>query len=149
MSSSVPAQEMSVFAVPLSQSRRWLVATLRLGVPVFAGQRLYRPFSVLLVGATAATAVLLPGLPSVAAADEMSTGDTVVGTLVQAWPEYEDRAEAAEYGDEGPLSWVEPDDGDAVRIASEDVEHLAAGATIEVRLGDEVADPAAGEGLEP
>ncbi|HEY4605106.1 MAG TPA: hypothetical protein VIH08_12300 [Blastococcus sp.] len=139
-----------MFAVPLSQSRRWPVATLRLGVPVFAGQRLYRPFSVLLVGATAATAVLLPGLPSVAAADdEMSTGDTVVGTLVQAWPEYEDRAEAAEHGDEGPLSWVEPDDGDAVRIASEDVEHLAAGATIEVRLGDEVTDPAAGEGLEP
>jgi hypothetical protein len=117
---------------------------------VFAGHHLYRPLSVLLVALSAAMAVPLLGLPGVAAAgDEMRTGDTLVGTLVQAWPEYEDLAAAAEHGEEGPLSWVEPDDGDAVRVVTEDVENLAVGATIEVALGDEVADPATDQGMEP
>jgi hypothetical protein len=108
-----------------------------------------RPRSVLLVALSAALAVPLVGLPGMAVADdEVSTGDTVVGTFVQTWPEYEDRAEAVEHGEEGPLSWVETDDGDAVRVATEDVEDLAAGATVEVALGDEVADPAADQGME-
>jgi hypothetical protein len=109
-----------------------------------------RSRSVLLVALSTALAVPLAGLPGMAVAgDEVSTGDTVVGTFVQTWPEYEDRAEAVERGEEGPLSWVETEDGDAVRVATEDVEDLAAGATVEVALGDEVADPAADQGMEP
>ena len=115
-----------------------------------AGHHRYRPLSVFLVALSAAIAVPLLWTPGLAAAgDEMRTGDTVVGTLVQAWPEYEDLAEAAEHGEEGPLSWVEPDDGDAVRVVTGDVENLAVGATIEVALGDEVADPATAQSLEP
>ena len=117
---------------------------------MFAGHHLYRQLSVLLVALSAATAVPLLGLPAAAAADDESlTVDTGVGTLVQAWPEYEDVAEAAEHGGEGPLSWVEPDEGDAVRVDTEDVQDLEAGATIEVTLGDEIADPAADQGMDP
>ena len=113
---------------------------------MFAGKR---P-SVRLVALSAGTAVLLLGLPGAAVAeDEPSTGDTVVGTLVHAWPEYEDAAEAAEHAPDGPLSWVEPEDGAAVRVATEDVGRLPTGATVEVVLGDEVADPAVDQGLDP
>ena len=35
-----------------------------------------------------------------------AAGETVVGELVQAWPEPEGPHEAAAHGDEGPLSWV-------------------------------------------
>lgn len=106
--------------------------------------------SLSLVGLSAALTVPLLGLPGTAvAADEPSNGDTVVGTLVQAWPEYEHLSEVAEHADEGPLSWIEPENGDAVRVETEEVEDLDVGATVEVVLGAEVADVAASEGLEP
>ncbi len=106
--------------------------------------------SLSLVGLSAALTVPLLGLPGTAvAAGEPSTGDTVVGTLVQAWPEYEHLSEVAEHADEGPLSWIEPENGDAVRVETEEVEDLDVGATVEVVLGAEVADVAASEGLEP
>ena len=113
---------------------------------MFAG---HRP-SVRLLALSAVTPVLLLGLPGTAVADDPpSTGDTVVGALVQAWPEYEDQAEAAEHAADGPLSWVEPEDGAAVRVVTEDVARLAAGATVELVLGGEVADPGSDQGLEP
>ena len=106
--------------------------------------------SVRLVALSAGTAVLLLGLPGAAVAEDgPSAGDTVVGTLVQAWPEYEDAADAAEHAPDGPLSWVEPEDGAAVRVATEDVAQLPTGATVEVVLGAEVADPAVDQGLDP
>ncbi|MGY1805580.1 reprolysin-like metallopeptidase, partial [Blastococcus sp. SYSU D00922] len=75
----------------------------------------------------------------------MSTGDTVVGEFSQVWPEYEDPADAAEHGDEGPLSFVRTDDGESIRVDSDDVEDLQVGATVEVTVGREVADTASRE----
>lgn len=117
---------------------------------MFAVRRPCRSRAVLLTTVTSAVTITLLGLPSTAAGEDVPSGaDTVVGTLVQAWPEYRDRTEAAEHADERPLSWVEPAEGAAVRVETEDVEQLAAGATVEVALGDEVADAAADEGMEP
>jgi hypothetical protein len=114
---------------------------------VFAGRR---RSSARFVALSGAATVLLLGLPGTAVADDPpSTGDTLVGTLVQAWPEYADPAEAALHAADGPLSWVEPEDGASVRVATEDVARVAAGATVEVLLGAEVTDPGSEQGLEP
>jgi hypothetical protein len=92
----------------------------------------------LAVGSAVIAAAVLPG--ATASADEVA-GSTVVGRLVQAWPEA--GAEAAEA--EGPISWVQSADGDAVRIPTADVDGIPAGTTVQLTLGradDEVAaDP--------
>ena len=83
---------------------------------------------------------------------DIAAGDTVVGELVQAWPEHQDPAAAAEHADEGPLTWVETGDGEAVRIPTESIEDVAraqVGATVEVTVGDEVEDEASEAGLDP
>ena len=61
--------------------------------------------------------------PASAPADE-PTGTTVVGRLVQAWPEAQARRRAEA---DGPISWVQNADGDAVRIPTEDVEGIPTG----------------------
>jgi hypothetical protein len=113
-----------------------------------------------------AAVVLLAGLalPGVAVADDgIAAGDRVVGELVQAWPEHHDYAEAVARADEGPLSWIETPDGDSVRVSTEDLtaemaddhpagqaEGLPVGATVEVVVGNEVADQASTQdGMEP
>jgi hypothetical protein len=109
-----------------------------------------RPRRLAPVGLCAALLASLLWLPGTAAADEeVSAGDVVRGTLVQAWPEYEHAAEAADHAHEGPLSWIEPEVGAAVRVQTEDVEIFEVGATVKVEVGDEVRDAAADEGLEP
>ncbi|MGY1821295.1 reprolysin-like metallopeptidase [Geodermatophilus sp. SYSU D00079] len=99
-----------------------------------------------MVAAVAAVVVLSAALPA-AAEEEPVAGDTVVGELVQAWPE---AGHAAAHADEGPLTWIQTGDGEAVRVPTEDVDHLPVGATVEVVVGDEVADrsPTAAD-LEP
>src|SRR3954451_7601169 len=78
----------------------------------------------LVAGSAVAVSVVLPG--AAAAADEPD-GTTVVGRLVQAWPEV--AAGSAEPGAvEGPISWVEPAGGDAVRVPTEDVAGIPSGA---------------------
>ena len=98
-----------------------------------------------LAPALAAVAVVaLPLLPGTALAQEPA-GRTVVGELVQAWPE-------AEHGDptgahaEEPLTFVETAAGDAVRIPTQDAAGLAVGATVEVTVGAPVDDQ---QGLAP
>jgi hypothetical protein len=81
------------------------------------------------VGSAVAAAVL-PG--AVAAADEVSA-TTVVGQLVQAWPESQGDSHEAE----GPISWVENADGAAVRISTADVEGIPAGTTVQVTVSPE------------
>ena len=82
----------------------------------------------LAVGSTIAASVLLaPG--AVASADE-TAADTIVGQLVQAWPESRDESSVAE----APISWVENGDGDAVRIPSEDVAGIPAGTTMQITV---------------
>jgi hypothetical protein len=81
---------------------------------------------------------------------EVAPGDTVVGEVVRAWAE--PRTELAGIGElhAEPLTWVEPENGDAVRVPTDEAEDLPLGATVEVAVGDEVVDEAATEGgLEP
>jgi hypothetical protein len=82
----------------------------------------------LVVGSAVAAAVVGPG--AVARADEPS-GTTVVGRLVQAWPESRDEAQEAD----GPISWVQNAEGDALRIPTEDVEGIPSGTTVQVTVG--------------
>ena len=106
-----------------------------------ATSRLLR--SVAVASALACSAVVSAVLPgAVAAADELA-GTTVVGQLVQVWAEGE-QGDAAE-GADGPLSFVETAAGDAVRVPTEDVEGLPAGATVSVTVGAQVDDDAANE----
>jgi uncharacterized protein with LGFP repeats len=107
------------------------------------------------------TVVTLPLLvwPAAAAADdEVSSGETVVGELVQAWPEYEDPEDAAEGATEEPLTWIEPAVGEAVRVPTEQLAEdltggaaeLPVGATVEVVVGAEVPDAVeSAQGAEP
>src|SRR4051812_2138518 len=105
-----------------------------------------------LAGVATAVAVSL-ALPTAAArADE--PGDTVVGELVQAWPETtlagapagSDPAEGR--AAEAPLSWVETDAGEAVRVPTEAVSDLPVGSTVEVTVGDRLTDAAGEDGYE-
>jgi hypothetical protein len=103
----------------------------------------------------AAVATLVAGLsvsgPPTARAEEAP--QTVVGELVQVWPEYEHPEEAVQSHDAGPLSWIATSDGDAVRVPTEDLGRLGdapAGATVSVTVGGEVVDElATADGVEP
>ena len=104
-----------------------------------------------MLGAVLVAGSLL-GSPVSASAEEPAAGDTVVGELVQAWPEYEEAADAAAHADEGPLSWIETGSGDAVRVPTEDIAAASdaeVGDTVSVTLGAEVVDEAADAGLDP
>ncbi len=102
----------------------------------------------LVVAGAVAVATAGPAV-GVAAADEPA-GTSVVGRLVQAWPEQEPgegHAAAAETA--APLSWVETADG-AVRVPTADVAGVPAGATVELTVGGEVRDEGTEEhGLDP
>lgn len=104
-----------------------------------------------LAGAATALALSLT-LPATAArADEPAAPDTVVGEVVQAWPEVE-HGEGEHAGDgyaEEPLTWVESASGDAVRVPTDAVAGVAVGSTVEVTVGGQVDDAAGQEGLEP
>ncbi|MGY1708172.1 reprolysin-like metallopeptidase [Geodermatophilus sp. SYSU D00758] len=96
-----------------------------------------------------ALAVAVPVVlaPAGARADE---AETVVGEVVQVWADpahdaEEDHAHAAD----APLTWVATEDGGAVRLPAAAAEGLPVGATVEVSVGGEVADEAAGDGYGP
>ena len=99
--------------------------------------------------ACAALVVCLVVTPTPAGAGDEASGETVVGELVQAWPEHEHPQDAVEHADEGPLTWVETNTGETVRVPTEDLTDIPVGATVEVVVGDEVRDAAAAEGQEP
>jgi hypothetical protein len=97
--------------------------------------------------AVAAPAVVL-AVPGAASAQEPA-GTDVVGRLVQAWPEKAPGEEDAHDEAATPLSWVETGEG-AVRVPTEDVAGVPAGATVELTLGADVRDEGTEEhGLEP
>ena len=90
-----------------------------------------------------ATVLVGGGLPAVASAEEpASSGTTVVGELVRAWPEHRDAEEAAAHGDDGPLTFVRTAAGDSVRVDTADVQDLPSGATVQLTLGRAVSDDA-------
>ena len=100
----------------------------------------------LLVAGAVAGSTLGPSV-AVASADEPA-GTTVVGRLVQAFAE-EGPGGHSDAETASPLSWVETDDG-AVRVPTEDLPGVPAGATVEVTLGGDVRDEGTVEhGLEP
>jgi hypothetical protein len=93
----------------------------------------------LAVATVAVAAAVLPGaLGSGASADEATT---VVGRLLQAWPEAPAGAPEAD----GPISWVQSADGDTVRIPTGDVDGIPTGTTLRVTLDPQddgaAADP--------
>jgi hypothetical protein len=95
--------------------------------PTPARRRLLRSLA---VGSAVAAAVVAPG--AVAHADGPS-GTTVVGQLVQAWPESQSASNEAE----APISWVQNAEGDAVRIPTKDVEGIPTGTTVQVTVSPE------------
>src|SRR5829696_296969 len=99
-----------------------------------ARRALPRPLRALVVGAAlasaAASAAVLPG--AAAAADEPA-GTALSGRLVQAWAEAHPDAAAGSAPD-GPVAWVEPDEGAAVRIDSAAVADVPTGATVELTV---------------
>src|SRR4051794_10312921 len=76
----------------------------------------------LAAGSVAVATVVLAG--GAAAADEPG-GTTVTGQLVQAWPE----VAAGDPEPDGPISWVQNTDGDAVRIPTDSVAGIPPGST--------------------
>ena len=97
---------------------------------------------------------LLGTVPAVGLAeDAAAAGDSVVGELVQGYADPFPAPAGDEHEDEddgaGLLSWVQTDDGRAVRVPTEDVAEVEAGATVEVTVGGTVRDEAAADGLEP
>ncbi|WP_448610141.1 reprolysin-like metallopeptidase [Geodermatophilus sp. URMC 60] len=110
-----------------------------------------RPFRAL-AGAATALALSLT-LPATAArAEEAAAPDTVVGEIVQAWPEAGlagSPAGAGHAAAHAPLTWVESSTGDAVRVPTEAVAGLEVGSTVEVTVGAHVSDPAGRTGYEP
>jgi reprolysin-like metallo-peptidase family M12B len=105
---------------------------------------LRRPSAVLLAVAAVCAGVLLPA--AAASADE-SAGTTVVGQLVQAYPEQADPTQ--EHGPDVPLSWVRTATGSAVRVPTADLADVPAGATVSVDVGAPVHDAATGDGYDP
>src|SRR3954454_5929111 len=97
----------------------------------------------LLIAAAVCSGVLLPAAS--AAADDAG-GATVVGELVQAWPE---QADPAQEGSAAPLSWVRTAAGESVRIPTDAVADVPAGSTVSVEVGGQVHDAASGDGYEP
>ncbi|MGY2084904.1 reprolysin-like metallopeptidase [Blastococcus sp. SYSU DS0539] len=93
-------------------------------------------------------------VPSGASADDgapaPAVAETLVGTLVQAWPEPEHGHEFHDPAESRPLSWIRTDAGDTVRVATDDVAEIPVGSTVEVVVGETVAEqtPLAAE-LEP
>ena len=85
-------------------------------------------------------------------AGEPAAGDVVVGELVQGYadpgPAHLGEEHPADQGS-GLLSWVQADDGETVRVQTDDVSDVEAGETIEVIVGGAVRDEATTEGLEP
>ncbi|MDT0275092.1 zinc metalloprotease [Blastococcus goldschmidtiae] len=110
-----------------------------------------RPSSLLraLVVAGAVAVATAGPVAGVAVAEEPA-GTSVVGRLVQAWPEPGPDDEHAAHGETAaPLSWVETADG-AVRVPTEDLTGVPAGATVELTVGGEVRDEGTEEhGLDP
>src|SRR5690349_2927970 len=104
-----------------------------LSFPGSSARRLLRPVLVALASVT--VSVSLPLVP--AAADGHRT---VVGTLVQAWPEQRHLESAAL--EAAPLSWVRQADGHSVRVPTADLADVPAGSTVEVTVGSPVRDAA-------
>jgi uncharacterized protein with LGFP repeats len=107
-----------------------------------------RPALRLLVLGAASIAVL-PLAVAVPAAAEEPDGERIVGELVQTVTEHEEPEDAVAHAESAVLSWIQTDDGESVRVPTDDVADVALGATVEVTVGDEVEEVHTDEGLVP
>ncbi len=94
------------------------------------------------------------GPATVAQADDAVGGaTTVVGELVQAWPETspEGRHASGHEGEshEEPLTFVEAADGTSVRVPTDAVAGIDVGSTVEVTVGGTAEDEAGQDGYQP
>ncbi|MET0765870.1 MAG: hypothetical protein ABWY29_13470 [Blastococcus sp.] len=78
----------------------------------------------------------LLGLPASRADEEVSTGGTVTGEFVQMRQEFDDPRDADAPADGALLSFVRTEAGKSVRVATDEVEALPVGATVELTVGD-------------
>src|SRR5690349_12059811 len=106
--------------------------------PARRGRFAYRPL-VVAAGILAATALGV-GLPAVASAAPHA-GTTVVGRLLQAYPEAKAEPAGANPAADAPLSWVETPDGGSVRIPTQAVSNVPAGSTVQVTVGGDSSAP--------
>lgn len=108
----------------------WMPSSLFASAPV--ARRLLRP---LVVAAAVVSGVVAPvALSGAVAAADAVAGQTLEGTLVQAWAEAEP-ADAGSAGADGPVTWVQPVEGEPVLIDGEAVEGVPSGSTVEVTVG--------------
>src|SRR3954462_11173894 len=113
--------------------------------PAPARPRLRRLATASAVAAAALAGAVVP--TAVAAADE-SAGATVVGELVQTWPEVVHHEALTEHAAGAPLSWIQTAAGEAVRIPTEDIGGVPVGSTVRVTVGGKVEDDAAADGYD-
>ncbi|MGY1783284.1 reprolysin-like metallopeptidase [Geodermatophilus sp. SYSU D01036] len=107
------------------------------------------PRAIALAGAVVA---LCAGPVAVAHADSAvdgTAGTTVVGELVQAWPETPLEGQHAGESHEQPLTFVEGADGTSVRVPTDAVAGIDVGSTVEVTVGGTADDEATEDGYEP
>src|SRR6478752_9902406 len=97
--------------------QRWMPSARDARVPTGHRRSLLRLLVV--ASALASSTALSVGVPAVASA-QPATGTTVVGRLLQAYPETAVHDPAGPAGADAPLSWVEPAGGTAVRIPTAD-----------------------------
>src|SRR3712207_3828082 len=93
----------------------------------------------LVVAAAVASGALAPvALSGAVASADGGAGATVEGQLVKAWAEAEPADPdhgAEEHDDDGLLAWVQPAEGDPVRIDSAAVDGVPSGSSVEVTVG--------------
>ncbi len=103
--------------------------------------------------ATAGAVVALCAGPwaTAAQADDATvpSATTVVGELVQAWPETALEGRHADEAHAEPLTFVEASDGTSVRVPTDAVAGIEVGATVEVTVGGTTGDEAAEDGYAP
>jgi hypothetical protein len=90
----------------------------------------------LVVAAAVAASTVLPG--AVAAADEPAAA-SVTGRLVHAWAEAHPD-DAHDHAGDGPVTWVQPADGEPVRVDPDAVADVPTGATVELTVGTDAED---------
>src|SRR3954469_1393189 len=99
-----------------------------------------RPLRSVAVAAAVLSGVVAPAvLPGAVAAADEPGGTTVVGELVQAWSEAAPAEAAAGHGPEGPVSWVQPAQGEPVHVDTAGLSGIPAGSTVAVTVGTETS----------
>jgi hypothetical protein len=100
--------------------------------PAPAGRRrLLRSLAVAAAVVSGAVAPMV--VPAVATADEPA-GTTVVGELVQAWAETAPGTAADGQEHEGPISWIQPAEGNPVAVDTAGVDGVPVGSTVAVTV---------------